>query len=214
MVGRIFCLWTFTRLHCGNRSCSICSLFCGSYFGSQKRIHYAVIGILFFCLFHAMGTVTHSVLPATSRFASYCSGLPLASHSSCPAAFQSLDTSRLVTARLKSYGMIRWLLSLDSQQNTLCSYIWVGEAASKYLLSTHTAHSSVSSPFLGTASSDKCLNKHATFLPWCFRPRKWGLQGLEEGNWNWKAALTKLPFAEFLKVIIIIWIALRSWKAI
>lgn len=26
------------------------------YFGSQKQIHYAAIGIVFFCLFHARGT--------------------------------------------------------------------------------------------------------------------------------------------------------------
>lgn len=76
MVGRIFCPWTFTRLHCGNRSCSDCSLFWGSYFGSQKRIHYAVIGILFLCLFHAPSTVMHSVPSTASRFAPCCSSPP------------------------------------------------------------------------------------------------------------------------------------------
>lgn len=32
------------------------------YFGSQKRIHYAAIGIVFFCLFHAMGTAMLKLL--------------------------------------------------------------------------------------------------------------------------------------------------------
>jgi len=108
MVGTIFCLWTFTRLHCGNRSCSNCSLFRGSYFGSQKRIHYAVIGMLFFCAFHATSTVMHSVLSAASCFASGSCGLPLAVRSSSPAAFRNLGASGRGTARLQPQRVVRW----------------------------------------------------------------------------------------------------------
>lgn len=124
MVGRIFCPWTFTRLHCGNRSCSNCSLFCGSYFGSQKRTHYAVIGTLCFCLFHALSTVMHSVLSAPSCFSSDCFSPPLTFHSSSPTAFQNQETSRLVTSRLKSYEMARWInFPQLKEKHTLFSHL-------------------------------------------------------------------------------------------
>lgn len=133
MVGKIFCPWTFTRLHCGNRSRSNCSLFCGSYFGSQKRIHYAVIGILCFCLFHALSTVMHSVLSAAS---SDCSSLPLAFRSSSPTAFQNQETSRLVNSCLKSHEMARWInFPQLREKRTLFSHL--GWSASQQIFIKH-----------------------------------------------------------------------------
>lgn len=55
-------------------------------------------------------------------------------------------------------------------------------------------------PFWGLQAQTNVHNgKQATFLPWCFHPRKCGLLGLEEGNGE--AALPKLPFASLLWIL-------------
>lgn len=155
MVGRIFCLWTPTRLHCGNRSHSDCSLFSGSYFGSQKRIHYAVIGVLFFCLFHAMSTVMHSVLSAASYSASHCSSHLLAS---MPPAPLLSEAWRQAGSGVPALGRKKWFAAQFPSTRRETHFVLTSrpvQPASKCFLSTHDAHSRVSSPLWGTAGPDK-----------------------------------------------------------
>ena len=145
MVGTIFCLWTFTRLHCGNRGHSNCSLFCGSYFGSQKRMDYAVISMLFFLHISCHEYNNAFCALCILLFYLFCS-----SNSHCFPELRHHQTCDCLPQAIEN-GYVDKFPS-DSKRNTLYSHIWTGQRANKNLLSNHEVPCSVSGPFWGTAS--------------------------------------------------------------
>lgn len=117
LVGRNFCPWTFTRLHCGNRSRSNCSLFGGPLLWQPEAN--SLCGdwhsFLLFISCHGYSNAE------TSCLASYLS--PPA-----PPALLLSKTWPQAEFCLPSWGHMQWLGSYifsNSKENTLCSHIWV-----------------------------------------------------------------------------------------